>query len=173
MAPKDGKALMMFTLAPGRSLQEAANTVLQQNNLQVLRSEEVTVNGLRGLSLIADVKQDPQQQQQAPVRTLTYLIQYGETIYLMLGATSTADYPNYSRYFLNSMQGFRPLTDVSIINRKPQRVRIKTVNSNTTLDQALRSNRVQDKRLEEHAILNGMLLTDRISAGTMIKVIEQ
>lgn len=173
MAPKDGKALMMFTLAPGRSLQEAANTVVQQNNLQVLRSDEVTVNGLRALALIADVKQNPQQQQQPAVRTLTYLIQYGETIYLILGATSAADYQLYSSYFLNTMQGFRPLTDVSIINRKPERVRIKTINTNTTLEQALRSYKVQDKRLEELAILNGMKLTDRITAGTMIKVVEQ
>ena len=174
MAPKDGKALMMFTLAPGKTLQEAANAVVQQNSLQVLRSDEVTVNGLRALAMVADVKQDPQQQQQtAGVRTLTYLIQYGQTIYLMLGATSTADYPTYSNYFLRSMQGFRQLTDPSIINRKPERVRIKTINTNTTLDQALRTYKVPTTRLEEHAILNGMQLTDRITPGTMIKVVER
>jgi predicted Zn-dependent protease len=174
MAPKDGKALMMFTLAPGKSLQEAANAVVQQNNLQVLRSDNVTVNGLRALAMVADVKQDPQQQQQAaPVRTLTYLIQYGETIYLMLGATSAADYQVYSTYFLNSMQGFRPLTDVAMINRKPERVRIKTINTNSTLEQVLRTYKVPDKRFEEHAILNGMMLSDRIAPGTMIKVVER
>lgn len=175
MAPKDGKALMMFTLAPGNTLQEAANAVVQQNNLQVLQWNETTVNGLRALTFVADVKQDPQQQQQqqAAVRTLTYLIQDGKSIYLILGATSSVDYVNYSRYFLNTMQGFKQLTNTAIINRKPQRVRIKTINTNTTLDQALRSHNVASTRLEEMAILNGMKLTDRIAAGTMIKVVEQ
>jgi predicted Zn-dependent protease len=71
------------------------------------------------------------------------------------------------------MQGFRPVTDPNIINRKPERVRIKTISTNTTLDQALRTYKVPDKRLEELAILNGMKLTDRITPGTMIKVIER
>ena len=34
-APKDGKALMMMRLAPGKNLEEAANAFVQQNNLQV------------------------------------------------------------------------------------------------------------------------------------------
>jgi predicted Zn-dependent protease len=71
------------------------------------------------------------------------------------------------------MQGFRTLTDASIINRKPERIRIKTVNTNITLDQALRNYKVTSTRLEEHAILNGMKLTDRITPGTMIKVVER
>jgi predicted Zn-dependent protease len=60
-----------------------------------------------------------------------------------------------------------------MINRKPERVRIKTINTATTLDQALRTYKVPTTRLEELAILNGMKLTDRITPGTMIKVIER
>ena len=52
-------------------------------------------------------------------------------------------------------------------------MRLKTINSGTTLEQALRNNKVDSKRLEELAILNGMKLTDRVEAGTIIKVIEQ
>jgi predicted Zn-dependent protease len=52
-------------------------------------------------------------------------------------------------------------------------VRLKTVRTNTTLEQALRDNKADTKRLEEFAILNGMKLTDRVEQGTMIKVIEQ
>jgi len=70
------------------------------------------------------------------------------------------------------MQSFRQLTDQNIINRQPQRVRIKTVSSATTLQQALRSNGIADNRMEEMAILNGMRLTDQVPAGTLIKVVQ-
>ena len=178
-APQDGKAVMFLTLAPGKSLQEAANAVLQQNSLQALDSREITVNGLRAISIVADqrvqqTQQQQQQQQQPQVRTLIYLIQHGENIYLHLGATRIADFNYYSQIFTNSFQSFRELTDSEKINRKPERVRIKTVNQSATLDQVLRSYRVSDnKRLEEHALLNGMKLTDRVNAGTLIKVIER
>ena len=61
MAPKDGKALMFLALAPGKSLTEAANAILQQNKLQTVESREVTVNGLRALYMVADQVQQPVQ----------------------------------------------------------------------------------------------------------------
>ena len=171
MAPKDGKALMMMTLAPGKSLQEAANAVLQQNNLQVLDSKQLTVNGLPAIAMIADPKPVQGQQQQA-IRTLSYLIQYGNSIYLLLGVSATADFNQYTSYFTNTMEGFRQLTDVTKLNKKADRIRIKTVSGNKTLEQALRSYNIADKKLEQHAILNGMKLTDIVPAGMMIKIIS-
>ena len=161
---------MMMTLAPGKSLQEAASTVVQQNNLQVLESSQVNVNGHDAITMVADVK--PQQQQAASVRTLSYLIQYNDNIYLMLGASSVGDFNNYSQYFSQTMKNFRELKDASKLNKLPERVRIKTVRQTGTLQQALLNYKVQNKRLEEIAILNGMNLTDRITQNSLIKVIE-
>ncbi len=172
MAPKDGRALMMMTFAPGKTLDEAANTVVQQNNLQVLESNRVTVNGMNALALVADVK--PQQQGQASTaRTLTYLIEYGGNIYMLLGASSPADFNNYSQLFSQTMRNFKQLTDPQKINKLADRVRIKTVRQAGTLQQALTSYNVPQKRLEEISILNGMSLTDRVAQGSLIKVIEQ
>jgi predicted Zn-dependent protease len=174
LASKDGKALLIMTLAQGKSLQEAANAFLQQNNLQALESRESTVNGLRALSLIADQKpQQGQQQQASPIRTFSQLIQYGDLIYLLLGVSTTTDFNNYSSVFQNTMQSFRELTDPAKLNKKADRVRIKTVNQAGTLEQLLRSYNVPANRMEEMAILNGMPLTERVNAGTLIKVIQQ
>ena len=173
LAPKDGKALMMLTLAKGNSLQAAANSFLQQNNLQMLDSKDVNVNGLNALALIADVKPQEGQQQQQPIRTMSYFIQYGETIYLLLGVSSTTDFNNYQSAFSNVQQSFKELRDQSKINKKPERVRLKTVRTGATLEQALRALNANQKRLEEFAILNGMKLTDRVEQGTIIKVIEE
>ena len=171
IAPKDGKALVFLTLAPGNSLEEAANSVMQQFKLQPVQSRPTTVNGLNALSIVAD--QQAQEGQQPSVRTLSYLIQYNNAIYLMLGATSIADFNNYGNAFTSIMQSFRQLTDASKLNKKPERVRIKTVAQSTTLNQALKSFGVPQNRMEEMAILNGMDLNDRIGQGTLIKVIAE
>jgi predicted Zn-dependent protease len=171
LAAKDGKAMMMLTLAKGNSIQEAANSFLQQNNLQLLDSKEVNVNGLSAVAMLADVQ--PQQgQQQQPIRTVSYFIQYGQLIYLLLGVSATGDFNNYLPTFTNAQRSFRELTDASKINKKPQRVRLKNVRTSSTLEQALRDHKVDTKRLEEFAILNGMKLSDRVDAGTLIKIIE-
>jgi predicted Zn-dependent protease len=69
------------------------------------------------------------------------------------------------------MQSFRQLTDAAKINKKPQRIRIKTVAANGTLEQALRSFNVPENKLEEHSIINGMQRTGAVTKGMLIKVV--
>ncbi len=173
-AQKEGKALMFMTLAPGSTLQEAASAVFQQYKLQALESREVSVNGLRALAVAGTQQQQQgqQQQQQAAIRTLSYFIQYDNNIYHIIGVSSANDFTGYAPLFTNTMQSFKVLTDASKLNKKPDRIRIKTVNQNGTLDQTLRRFNVQTNKLEEHAILNGLKLTDAVTQGTLIKVIE-
>ncbi len=174
MAPKDGKALMFLTLAQGTSLQQAASTALQNYKLQAIESREVSVNGLPALAVVADQQQQQQQQQQAPiVRTLSYFIQYGGAIYHLLGAANQSDFNAYVPYFNNTMQSFRQLTESSKLNRQPERVRIKTVTQDESFEQAMRRYGMPEKRLEEMGILNGMRRNDRVTKGTLIKVIER
>lgn len=170
LAPKDGKAILMMTLGSGKTLQDAMNTMIQNNNLQVVESNPVTVNGLNAMSVIADVK--PQQgQQSSSVRTLSYYIQYNQNIYVLLGASSTADFNNYSGIFTQTMKNFKELSDPSKLNKQPERIRIKTVGTTGTLRQALATFKVPEGRMEELSILNGMQLTDQVQKGSMIKII--
>jgi len=171
MAPADGQALMYLAGGPAKSLQEAGQAFLQQNNLQLLDQKETTINGYKTLMLMADTKQDPQQQQQ-PLRTQVYFYQFGEEILMMMAAAAAQTFTQYQPYFTSTMQSFKKLTDVAKINRKPERVRIKTVAANGTLAQAFKYFKVADKRMEELAILNGMLQTDAVKKGMLIKVIE-
>jgi predicted Zn-dependent protease len=174
MGPKDGKALMIMTLAPGATLEEAGQQTMQRYQLEPLEAKQVTVNGLPALAIVADQKpqqQQQQQQQQQVVRTLTYLIQYGGNIYSLMGITTGNEFNNYMPQFSSSMQSFRELKDAEKINRKPERIQIKTVQKNTTLAQVLRENKIPDNRMNELAVLNGMELTDQIQSGTMIKLV--
>lgn len=169
MAPQDGKALLIFTIAQGATLQEAANNLVQQNNLQVLESNQNSINGLNAISMIADVK--PQQgQQSSGVRTMSTLVQFNNSIYLILGASSLSDFNTYSPSFNQTSRNFRELKDPEKLNRKPERVRIKSVKQNGSVQNALAGYGVPNNRLEEIAILNGMNLSDQIKSGTLIKV---
>lgn len=169
MAESNGKALMMLTLAKGNSLENAAETILQQYQLRVVDSGKDNVNGLPAIVVIADQQQQGQEQ---GVRTLIYVIQHGENMYAMIGASSIANFNSYSQLFKNTMGGFRQLTDPSKLNKQPQRVKIHTVQQNGTLSQAFSSFNVDKKKMEEMATLNGMLLDERVEKGMLIKVIQ-
>ncbi|PSR52317.1 peptidase M48 [Adhaeribacter arboris] len=178
MAAKDGKAIMALTLVPGKTLEEAAQQLLQKYQLQALESKKETVNGLPAYALVADQKpqqeQQQQQQQQTPtIRTLTYLIQYNGTIYSLMGISASTDFENYFTAFSSTMQQFRKLTDPAILNRQAERVRVKTVAKAGTLAQVLRQYNVPEKRLTEMAILNGMELNESVTAGSLVKVVQR
>jgi predicted Zn-dependent protease len=169
MGAKDGRALMMLTLAQGNALEEAAQTVLKQYQLSVVESKRETVNGFPAIVIVADQARQPQEQ---GVRTLVYLIQYGDHIYNMIGASSMKDFNSYVQLFQNTMNGFRSLDDPDKINRQPKRIRIKTVQQNGTLTQALQSFHMPEKQLDELAALNGMTLNEQVQKGMLIKVVE-
>ena len=112
-------------------------------------------------------------QEQGTLRTLSYSIKYGENIYLILGVSALADFPNYESYFMNTMQSFRELNDASKINKKPHPIRIQTVRQNGNLGQVLRSLNMPENKLEELSLLNGMKLTDMVTSGMLIKVLGE
>lgn len=170
LAPRDGKALLMFMLGRGNSLQEAANNAAQQYQLQVVESRNTTVNGMPAMYVVAD---QVNQQQQTAVRTLSYYIQYNNTIYHFIGVSGMNDFNNYAGHFSNVAQNFRQLTDPAKLNKKADRIRVRSVANTTTLSQALRELNMPQTRLEELAILNGMKLTDNVTKGTLIKIIGQ
>ncbi|QHT72036.1 M48 family metalloprotease [Rhodocytophaga rosea] len=175
MAPKEGDAMMAMTLAQGQSLEAAAQSLVQNNQLTVIESKQENVNGLPAIAIIAQPQPQQQQgqQQQQDVRALIYLIQYGENIYQMMGITSTTNFNNYFNTFNTVITNFRKLNDPEKINRKPDRIRIKSVKRNGTLAQALADLKVHQDKIQELAILNGMQPEDKVESGMLVKVLEK
>lgn len=172
MAPKDGKAAVIFNLAPEKTLREAANKTISQDSLKLIDSQNLTVNGFPAIAMVAEQTTKTQQGTQT-LRINIYCIQYDNYIYRFYGMAAAADYNTYNLTFQNTFKNFRELTDPSKINVYPERVRIKTVNRTTTLAEALKGFGVTDKRLEEHAILNGMQQKEQVTPGMLIKVVEK
>ncbi|NUQ22376.1 MAG: M48 family metalloprotease [Saprospiraceae bacterium] len=178
MAPKDGKALMIFTLSQEKTLQAAAQGLLTQYQLTKVSSRETTINGLPALEMVAeqaaqtqDQQQQQQQQQSPPVRLLTYQIQYNGLIYQFLGVTEKANYSSYEPTFMNVIKSFKELKEAGKLNRQPERIRIKTVDRSGTFADALKAFNMPEKRHKELAILNGMELNSPVTKGMLIKVV--
>ena len=169
MASTDGKAMMILTLAPGESLESAAQTILKNYQLTLLESEKTTVNNLQTIAMVAD---QVNEQQQQSLRTLIYVIRHGEHIYAMIGASVPEPFNNCVTTLRGSMTRFNTLSDPEKINKKPERVRVKTVQRSSLLGEALKAHGVSDKRIGELATLNGMELSDRVEKEKLIKVIE-
>jgi len=71
------------------------------------------------------------------------------------------------------MDSFKELKDAEKLNRKPERIRLKTVATEGSLQQVLTGFNVPKDRLEEVSLINGMSLTDLVPKGSLIKVVEQ
>src|SRR5690606_27190478 len=67
MASSDGKAMMIFTMAQGSSLESAAESVLKNYQLTLVESQKRNVNGLSAIAMIADQQTE---QSQEKLRTL-------------------------------------------------------------------------------------------------------
>lgn len=172
MAPQDGKALMIFTHAQGKSLDEAAQATIQQLKLEVSENKRVTVNGMPAIATLSKlVSQDQNTGQQQTIIVLSYFIDDNGKYYVFHGVSSEGDFLNFFSSFETTMTQFARLTDPSKINVVPERVMVKSVKRTSTLSEAFRDLGVQQQRINEMALLNNLELTDRIEAGRLIKIV--
>lgn len=179
MAPKDGKAVMLFTLVPANSLEEAAQTTLKGMGLEPRDSQKTTINGNPALVVMSrqappQQQQGQQQQQQTAQNTVqvaTWFIQYGGNIYAIHGMSYVADFDKYASDFKQVAEGFRSLTDRDKLNRQPERIQIKSVQRDGTLRSVLEAYRMPEDKMKELAILNGMDLRDSVTRGMLIKTL--
>jgi len=174
MAPKDGEALMIFSIAQGNSLSEAANSTLEGLKLKPEESNNMTVNGMPVITnLSRQVIQDQSTGQQNTNMVLSYFIEYNKNYYVFHGLSSEANYNSYKPSFEKIMTDFSVLTDPVILNKKPVKILIKSVQSSGTLADVFKYYGIAPDRMEELALLNNLNLTDKVNTGKLIKVIGQ
>lgn len=168
MANKDGGALMVLRLSQGNSLEQAAQEMTQQNQLGVVESRRLSVNGLDALAVVAD-----QESQQGAIRTLTYFIAHGGNIYNIMGITAKENFSRFSNIFTNTMGSFEELTQPARLNVEPVRIDIRKAPISGTLAQVFAELDVAQDKRDELAILNGMELNTRVERGMLLKTISQ
>ncbi len=182
MGPKEGKMAMILMLAKGNSLDEAAQTLVKELNLKVSENSRTTINGNPAYVLISQQQpqqqegQPQQQQQQDPKTTTqiaTWLIQYNNAIYALHGLSAASTFENSFGQFQRVAGGFRALTDPDKLNRKPERVRIKSVPRDGSFSEVMSALGMPAARLEELGTLNSLKASDRVARGSLIKVVSR
>lgn len=167
MVPEDGSALVLFTLAKANSLSVAVDQALTNYQLEQTDRNTMTINGFPAIR--AGIRQVTEQQS---IAGELYMISYDNRIYSFLAITSSNDFPAYRSNLRLAPMGFERLTERSKLNKQPERVRIQSVTSTASLRQQFIKYDMENGRLEELAILNGMELTDQVLKGTKIKLIK-
>ena len=170
MAEPNGRALLAFTGVPGSSLEEGAQALAKQLGVVPGSAQRTTISGLPALVFEGD-QQASQDQQSTPAHVRSYVLQDGKSMFAFVGLATAATFSTYAPQFDRTAQGYQRLTDASKLNRQAEHVRVRQAKTATTLSQALSTNGIPAKRLEEIAILNGMQLSDRLPAGTLFKVV--
>jgi predicted Zn-dependent protease len=174
MAPKDGNALIVFTLSPQKTVEEASQSSLKELGLTITENRKATVNGLPALVTLSNqVSQDQSTGQQKTIMVLSYFIDYNGSIYVFHGVSDEADFKNFSPLLDRNMSTFSKLTDPSKMNVKPRKVIVKSVTRAGTLADAFQSFGVKQAQMKEFALLNNMELTDKVQAGKLVKVIGE
>ncbi len=172
MAPSDGKAAMIFTLAKQNSGSEAAQAVIQELNLTTIENRNTTVNGLPAVAVLSEqVSQNQQTGAEQTLKVLSYFIEYNGSVYIFHGVSSGENFANYLQAFESTMTNFNRLTEASKLNVKPKRINIQSVRNSGTLANAFRSFGVPQSQMNELALLNNLKLNDQVSRGKLIKVI--
>lgn len=172
MAPKDGRVMMIFTTAPQKTLQEAAQKNITVLNLTVLDSKRTTVNGFRTVAAISQqVTQNQQTGAQQIIKVMLYLIQYNEAILVFHGVSDDLDFNSYLRIFESTMINFDRLTEPSKMNVKPKRIKIVQVPAAGTLAQAFKIFKVHDNQMKELALLNNIELGYQVAKAKLFKII--
>lgn len=169
-APANGEAFMVLSLSQGSNLQETEAQMVEQYQLVVKNSRNATINQFPS-RIISSTHTDTQSGQS--MELLTYLLRDGDLIYVFHGITTTNKISIYRSLFERTMNNFKRLTDQRIIDKKPERIRIKTVPRTATLESILRTYGIEGDRVEELSILNGMQRTDQVTKGMLIKTVGE
>lgn len=170
MGPENGKAMMILHLSPAKELNAAKAELLKSHQLTLIESRNIKVNGLSAMEVLSE---QVNQQNGQHLMVLTYLIKYGKLIYEIDGMSLKADFQHYVDDFEVTMKNFKQLTDSKRINVKPERIKIVTATSNTTLKKLLLDNGMKSDRHAELSLINGMELNTSIKKGMLIKIVKK
>ena len=165
----EGKdAAILFGMEAGTSSGEVAKKFVTQTKAQVISSGSIGVNGLPSQRVLSNV-----QTEKGAIRVMSYFIEKDKKIFVFHGLTSPQKFQGVQALFEKTMGQFKGLTDPGRINVKPDRLRIRTIQAVDTLENSLRSFGVPNDQMAQLALLNGIQLSNRVPANTLIKVVEK
>lgn len=174
MASADGKAMMLLMIASGASLQEAANSFMADYKLESISSKKETLNGMEAITVIfQQTAKKEDGTSTVSMKGKSTFVKYAGLMFNLSAVAGPAEYDEYVSTFDKTLRNFKKLTQTDKLNRKPDRIHLFRTTVGGTLKQALKGQSISDSRLDEFAILNGMLLGESVPKGTLLKGMDR
>ncbi len=166
MTNKDQSAVIIMSIdSENKSPQASVESFLSQQGVTTISTNAANQHGLSGYEALASAST-----QQGEVRIYLYGVSYNGAIYRFLAYTTPDKFAGLSDAFVKTAHGFMPLTDSSILNVKPVRIRITKADRSAKFSDLLPKQLPMNIKPEDVAILNQVNLDDVIPKGTMIKI---
>ena len=164
----DERGAIMFAMAPAATAAEALKSFQKATNVQIIQQSEKQVNGHKALRVLSSMAGKT-----GPLSILSYFIEKDKSIYVFHGFTKEPYFPEFDDIFESTMSGFATLKDRIKLAVQPDRIRIRKVNTEMTLELALKQFNTSQERMAELALVNGKSLTEKVPANSLIKTIDK
>ncbi len=165
----DQNANIQVSIVPGATTASAAAaSFLSQDGVTATGNTAVTVNGLPARDVRAEVTVSG-----TVLSVVAHFIEYNGKVYAFVGLTPKALAATYEASFLNTMRGFRALTNPTILGVKPFRLKTVVASRTGTFSSFLPAAMPPGFTANDAAIMNQVELTDTIQRGTRLKLWEQ
>ena len=172
MVEPDQAAAVIFQAAQGSSPTAAANAFVGQQGTTLLDQSTVSVAGNRGVRTL--VRMSGQQGTQVVLSTF---FPYGGGQWVFHGLTSEAGLQQWRATLAAPADGFAALNDPELLDVRPIRVKVVQADRDGTFRELAVAHPIPDNEfiadLEGLAILNGMNVDDRLTRGTLFKVLAR
>ncbi|MCB9512675.1 MAG: M48 family metalloprotease [Deferribacteres bacterium] len=168
MADAEQKAMIQFKLDNADSPQAAASAFVTNSGATEVARAQKSVHGLPAVALETTLTT-----QSGNLRILSYFISKDNKVYVFHGYSAEANFGQYAGTLTSVMSGFDVLRNQAALSKKPDRIRIAKVRAAGTFENAARQLSIPADKIEQLALLNGLVAQDQVAQGDLIKILGQ
>jgi predicted Zn-dependent protease len=168
MASPDKKAMIQLRMGKADSPALEADAFVGGEGVSVVSRRNSAVHGFSAVIVESRITTED-----GVLGVLSYFIEKDTNIYVFHGYTLFEQYSTFSQRFVTVMNGFDEVRDRSMLEKKPQRLRVRQAPAAGDLGFVLRKLGMQGETLDELAILNGMTLSDQVKKGDWVKTVAE
>lgn len=160
-------AIVQFTIdSENNSAQASVQAFISQDGVTTVDQFSANLNGNEAYKAIATAQTDDGTELKIDLTA----VEFEGAVYRFLSYTTTAQFDEYSGAFSEVTSGFSKVTDTSVLNVKPVRIKLIRAESTTSFSNLLPSQLPMGIEAIDIAILNQVELSESIERGTLVKV---
>ena len=166
LVEKDQKAMVVMQVASDKTPQGMVEEFGKQDGMTTISSGPININGFSAYQMVTEASAE----NGSKYRFSIHGIQHDGMTYRFVGYSSADHFVSFQALIDNVAKGFRQLKDQRILDIKPVRVQLKTIERDTRFGDLLPKPLPYNLKAEDLAILNQVQLTSMIPAGTKVKL---